>query len=88
MQKTSLLPKILIALFIILFGIYFMPRDESSKSSKIKTQNDENAYLQPLDVPSAVKSLSKEDMSRFWGTYRSGHYLGLRNKGTDSAKIF
>jgi hypothetical protein len=57
-----------------------MPRDESSKSSNLETQNDENAYLQPLDVPSAVKSLSKEDMSRFWGTYRSGHYLGLRKR--------
>ena len=41
-------------------------------------------WVTPLNQPSAVKSFSNLDMTRFWGTYRSGHYLGMKTRSANS----
>ena len=65
--------KFLFIFSIGFFASYFRQKNDSSTGDPLTT---------PFNSKLAVKSVG--DMDRFWGSYRSGFYLGMKTRSKNS----
>ena len=84
-QPSSMKNKIrqFIGIFLLGFIGHFVRNAIFPQNEPVSEDTDN--LITPLKAPSAVKSLGTgEDMERYWGSYRSGYYLGMKTRAPKS----
>lgn len=84
-QPNSMKHKIkqFIGIFLLGFIGHFVRNAIFPRNEPLSEESDN--LITPLKAPSAVKSLGTgEDMERYWGSYRSGYYLGMKTRAPKS----